>query len=400
MIRNALILPDEYTAALSERLEFDLSAESLATRKGKAYIAQMSDFVSQIGEGLTTKRGEFLASEYLRHKEIRKAYALYYMTTNLLKIDQPLRELSLSKSFPQSTPFRILDLGTGTGAAMWGTLSYFHEKEERVPLEITLTDSLPENLDEAEKFSRQFVKRLSGKPSLNFELFDLRNPELVPEKIRTSGPYHLITLMNVLNELKENNDVNLLGSLISLLDENGSIILIEPATRIESRRLLRFRDMAVTKAMTIFSPCTRQEQCPALISEDDWCHSDVDWERPPFIKAIDDIVGTLRLTLKSTYMVIRKDEMTLGKALQEESLYRIVSERFDEKGRVRAFLCGENGRNEHIINKRDLRDTNRDFQNIRKYDVVKLTRQEPRAHDIRLLQESEFINVLPILGAR
>jgi ribosomal protein RSM22 (predicted rRNA methylase) len=145
MIRNALILPDEYTAALSERLEFDLSPASLATRIGKAYIARMAEIVSHISKGLTTNRSEFLASGYLRQKEIREAYALYYMTTNLLKTSQPLRELSLSKFFEYSSPLRILDLGTGTGAAIWGALSYFNDEEKNITSEIMLT----------EKYSRQ-----------------------------------------------------------------------------------------------------------------------------------------------------------------------------------------------------------------------------------------------------
>ncbi|MFI5263269.1 MAG: small ribosomal subunit Rsm22 family protein [Candidatus Kapaibacterium sp.] len=400
MIRNTLKLPDEYTAALCDRLEFDLSAASLATRMGKTYITRMSEIVSHISEGLTTNRAEFLASGYLRQKEIREAYTLYYMTTNLLKISQPLRELSFSKSFDNLVPLRILDLGTGTGAAIWGTLSYFNEKENSIPSEIMLTDSLQENLREVEIFSRYFVKSLPLQPRLNFELFDLRNPEYIPQKIKTSGPYHLITMMNVLNELEEKNDEVLLNSLLTLLDNNGSIIIVEPATRIESRRLLRFRDLAAFRNITIYSPCTRQANCPALANEDDWCHTDIAWERPPFIKAIDDIVGTLRLTLKSTYMILRKDGMTLGKALQKENLYRVVSERFDEKGRVRGILCGENGRNEHIINKRDMEDLNKDFQNIRRYDVVNLTGEEVREHDIRLPEGSKFSIVLPILGAR
>jgi ribosomal protein RSM22 (predicted rRNA methylase) len=400
MTRNVLILPDEYTAALRERLEFDLSSQSLATRVGKAYIARKAEIVSHISEGLTTNRAEFLASGYLRQKEIREAYALYYMTTNLLKVIQPLRELSVSNFFELSPPLRILDLGTGTGAAAWGVLSYLCDQWKNSTPEITLTDSLGENLHEAENFSRHFVPRLPAAPKLAFEIFDLRKPEIIADKIKSSVPYHIVTMMNVLNELEEENDSALLTLLMSLLDEQGALIMIEPATRIESRRLLRFRDFAISRGATVYSPCTRQAGCPALMKEDDWCHTDIPWERPAFIKAIDDIVGTLRLSLKSTYLVLRKDGVTLGKALAEKNLYRIVSERFDEKGRVRAILCGENGRYEHIINKRDLTDTNRDFTNIQRYDVASLSGEEVREHDIRLLEDSTISIVLPILGAR
>ena len=402
MIRDVLLIPDEYTSALEQRLGFDLRPASLATRIGKAYIAQKGEIVSQINEGLTKQRPEFLASDYLRSREIREAYMLYYMTTNILKIIPPLRELSYSGIFKQASPLRILDLGTGTGAAIWGLLSYFLDEKKNIPLEITLTDSLEENLSETEKFSTFFISRIGHiVPILSFQKFDLRKPKEIPEKIKSSEPFHLITMMNVLNELDEANDSFLLESLMSLLDEQGTVIMIEPATRTQSRRLLRFRDLAIQKGANVYSPCTRQAGCPALKKEDDWCHTEMKWKRPPFIKAIDDIVGTLRLSLKSTYMILRKDGLTISNAVDtEKNLYRVVSERFDEKGRVRSFFCGENGRYEHVINKRDLSEFNGDFTEIERYDLISLIGEEVREHDIRLPKEARLSIVLPNSGAR
>lgn len=401
MKRNVLRIPDEYTAALSARFEFDLNPSNLATRIGKAFIAQKAEIVSYISQGLTKNRNEFFASDYLKKKDIREAYSLYYMTTNLLKIIPPLQELSLSHFFERTTPLHILDLGTGTGAASWGLLSYLNEHEPKITAEIMLTDSLQENLHEAENFSRHLAPLLSGKNNvLTFEKYDLRSPENIPAAIKNSSPYHLITIMNVLNELDEERDSILFESVMSLLDEDGALVMVEPATRDQSRRLLRFRDLAVSKGATIYSPCTRQNVCPALIKEDDWCHTEVKWERPPFIKAIDEIAGTLRLSLKYTYVIIRKDGATLSNAIHQNSLYRVVSERFDEKGRFRAILCGENGRYEHVMNKRDLSENNKDFAEIERYDVIHLTGEEVREHDIRLPKEAEFSLVLPVLGAR
>lgn len=397
MVRTALQIPDEYTAALCARFEFDLSGQSLATRIGKAYIARKAEIVSRIGEGLTRNRTDFLASGYLRNKEIREAYMLYYMTTNLLKVISPLRELSVSHFFEQHSPLRILDLGTGTGSAIWGLVSFFLSENIQYPGEIVFTDSLAENLLEAENFSRYFFQQFPGaSPHLTFEKFDLRKPDEIPEKIKASKPYHLIMMMNVVNELDEADDGRLMEMLMSLLDENGAAMIIEPATRAESRRLLRFRDLAVKFGATVYSPCTRQEGCPALIKGDDWCHTEVAWERPGFIKAIDELTGMLRLSLKYTYFILRKDGITLSDSMTQNNLYRIVSERFDEKGRVRAYLCGQNGRYEHIINKRDISETNRDFAEIKRYDVVRLEGSQVREHDIRIPKDAKFSIMLPI----
>src|SRR5204862_2664652 len=116
-------------------------------------------------------------------------------------------------------------------------------------------------------------------------------------------------------------------------------------------------------------------------------------------KAIDDMAEMLRLSLKSTYIVLRKDKITLGNSLREKNLYRIVSERFDEKGRIRSFLCGENGRYEHVINKRDLSELNKDFAEIIRYDVGSITGEEKREHDIKLPKDAQFDIVLPNFGS-
>jgi ribosomal protein RSM22 (predicted rRNA methylase) len=394
MKRIPLQLSDEYIAALAERLGFDLSPKNLATRAGKAYIAEKAALVSEISQGLTKSRETFLASEYLKGKNIREAYLLYYMSTNMLKVIQPLRELALSDFFDRES-LRVLDLGTGTGAAMWGLLNYLEQQD--IAVDLTLTDSLEENLVEAKKFLGYL--RPQGSTLASFEKFDLRKLTEIPKNISARAPYQLITMMNVLNELDEANDGKLLNTLTSLLDEHGSIMMIEPATRLESRRLLRFRDRAIKHTMTVYSPCTMQDDCPAMIKEDDWCHSEIDWDRPPFIKVIDDLTGTLRLSLKYTYIILRNDEVTLSHAIDQNDLFRVVSKRFDEKGRVRAFLCGEPGRHEYILNKRDRSETNADFAEIERYDLVKVAEVEIREHDRRIPELSPFSLVLPNCGS-
>jgi len=406
MKRIPLQISDEYIAALSQRLGFDLSPQNLVTRNGNAYIAEKAALVSQISEGLTKSRNSFLASEYLKDKKIREAYLLYYMTTNMLKVIQPLRELALFDFFERES-LKVLDLGTGTGAAVWGLLSYLREVRKSTLLDITLSDSLDKNLGEAQNFSKFLISPISHlghigliRPILSFQKFDLQKLNEISSKIKKGAPYQLITMMNVLNELDEGNDRALLEMLTSLLDEHGAIIMIEPATRLESRRLLRFRDIATANGTTVFSPCTRQVGCPALTQEDNWCHNELDWERPAFIKAIDDITGNLRLSLKSTFIILRKDGVTLSDSLKEKNLYRVVSKRFDEKGRIRAFLCGENGRREYVLNKRDLTYSNKDFKDVERYDVVKVAGEEIREHDNRITELSPISIVLPNLGAR
>ncbi|MEI8135092.1 MAG: small ribosomal subunit Rsm22 family protein [bacterium] len=403
MKRIPLSISENYIAALSERLGFDLSPKNLLTKAGKAYILKKAAFVSQISEGLTLNREKFLQTDYLKDPEISEAYLLYFMTTNLLKIIQPLQELELSGIF--DTPkINVLDFGTGTGAAMWGLIEYLRLTTNTPELSLTLTDSLDENLHSAEKFGESFIpKYFSGttsKPKLGFSKYDVTNPTVIPRLVKDNAPYHLITGMNVLNELDEAADALLLESFNQLLDSDGAMVFIEPANRDQSRRLLRFRDTALLQGHKVFSPCTMQLSCPALVSTDDWCHHNTAWERPAFIKAIDDATGLLRLSLKYSYLIIRKDGKTMQDVLGTTGLMRTVSERFDEKGRTRAILCGETGRAEYVVNKRDKSPVNGDFFRTERYDLLSVGDVEAREHDRRITDLSPISIMLPKLGAR
>jgi hypothetical protein len=120
----------------------------------------------------------------------------------------------------------------------------------------------------------------------------------------------------------------------------------------------------------------------------------VRWERPAFIKFIDDLAGTLRLSLKYTYTVLIKPDKNLSDLHQPardfSSTGRIVSEIFHEKGRTRLILCNQEGRREHVMNTRDRSAENRDILKAERYDLVVLRDLEVREHDVKVNEESVF----------
>ncbi len=238
--------------------------------------------------------------------------------------------------------------------------------------------------------------------------------------------------MNVLNEVDEAHDANIIAMLGSRLAAGGAIVMIEPASREESRRALRFRDRMVEAGFHVYAPCCRTGGCPALEDEDNWCHTEIAWERPEFIKAIDDEVGTLRLSLKSTYAVFFREDVNVVDFSNESArdrrsfdsvnflppgrkeIYsaqddnsggarflktgRVVSERFDEKGRVRMFICNERGRNEYVMNKRDKSAGNRDALKAERYDLVQIEGVEERQHDVKIGMDGVFHTLINAEG--
>jgi len=162
--------------------------------------------------------------------------------------------------------------------------------------------------------------------------------------------YDLIIFSNVLNELfiGEDNRVSrripLVGNILrTLLADDGSCIIIEPALRETSRDLLTLRDGLLRERLHLFSPCMTGDRCPALDNPRDWCHEDLLWEPSERIREIDRRIGLRKDSLKFSYLVLRKDALTLAGVLPERSC-RVVSEPLVSRGKIELFLCGPAGR--------------------------------------------------------
>ncbi len=399
MKRERLTIPQNYVTALERTLGIQLSSDALRTRVGKKALEQYAESVQKLSIGLTKDRTVLLATSYLSDADLRKAYLLYFQTTNALKVIPPLREFFLGSELLKKDTLRILDLGCGTGAASWGALHFLRdEMKYEGKIELVLSDNVGENLH----LAKTFLYALDAKQAMTTKFLhsDLRKPNALSAEITSGAPYDLILAMNIVNELPQGNDALFLESMLLMLDEQGALVVIEPATKSQSRRLLEFRDLTTKNGATIFSPCTRQANCPALINPNDWCHTEIDWDRPHFIKMIDEITGNLRLSLKSSYFVITKNGATLASRLENRKFSRVVSELFIEKGRRRMYLCNTDGRDEFTMNLRDKNDKNRDVVELERYDLIEVVGEEAREHDRRITEASTVEIVLRSSGAR
>jgi hypothetical protein len=72
------------------------------------------------------------------------------------------------------------------------------------------------------------------------------------------------------------------------LEEEGMVIIVEPALKLQSRKLLKFRKTLLENQkvlrgdvpLKVLLPCLGHQGCGALAREDDWCHEEVGWWRP------------------------------------------------------------------------------------------------------------------------
>jgi len=334
-------------------------------------LAALAADVARLSK-LLTKERERLPAAYLRDAGLRKAYLSYYLPSNLPKIRLPLKELSLHpESMLAKENLRILDIGSGPGSAMLGAMEFFARRKSPPFLELTAVDHVAGNLKDAAALFASYRERLGLGASLHTVKTNIEQAEP-----HLGGHYDLIVLSNVLNELFHRDEERIARRIDSMrqmsrrfLADDGSLIVIEPALHDTSREMLLVRDGLVAQGLHVYSPCLMNENCPALVNPKDWCHEDVPWEPPAVIREIDGLAGLRKGSLKFSYLVMRKDGLSLADVYGADA-FRIVSEPLVSKGKIEFYVCGKGGRRLIARLDKDMSPANDAYKALKRGDIV------------------------------
>ena len=230
---------------------------------------------------------------------------------------------------------------------------------------------MKENLRDSEALFGLFRERVSMAATLKTIKSSMEMVSSFPK-----GPYDIIVLSNILNEVahpvedRTSRRVAILKTVLSdLLAADGSCIIIEPALRQTSREMLEVRDGLLDEGFCIYSPCLMGEKCPVLLNPKDWCHEDIPWEFPEMIREVDGLTGLRKDSLKFSYLVIRKDGLSI-KDIYGDSSFRVVSESLVSKGKIEFYVCGKEGRRMVTRLDKDKTIKNKAFEDIRRGDIV------------------------------
>jgi ribosomal protein RSM22 (predicted rRNA methylase) len=321
---------------------------------------------------LLTKERANIPSAYLKDEGLRKAYLSYYLPSNLSKIHLPLKELSFhQENMLSKEHLRILDIGSGPGSATLGALKFLSRLEKKPVLEFTVADHVAENLKDTTALFASYLERCH----INASLHSMKTSVEKLDPLLT-GHYDLIILSNVLNELFRNDEERIVRR-IDILNEindhflahDGSCIIVEPALHDTSREMLLVRDGLLAQGFHVYSPCLINENCPALVNPKDWCHEDMPWEPPPIVKEIDKLAGLRKDSLKFSYVVLRKDNLSLMDYYGPDS-FRIVSEPIISKGKIEFYMCGKGGRRLIMKLDKDTSPANEVFGALKRGNIV------------------------------
>jgi len=340
---------------------------------------------------LLTREREGLPAAYLKDEGLRKAYRTYFLPSNLPKIHKPLQELSLHpRDVFAKTKIRVLDIGAGPGTASLGVLTFFSQKERKPQLEFTVVDQVAENLKMAEALflsSRTTHALEASMKTVRSDIAGLGN--------YLHGHFDVIILSNVMNELFARDEartekrVNILHDILKRsLADDGSCIIIEPALRETSREMLEVRDDILEQGFHVYSPCLFSTKCPSLTNPKDWCHEDIPWDPPALVKEIDKLTGLRKDSLKFSYLVLRKDGLSLSDVCGPNS-FRVVSEPLVSKGKREYYVCGGGERKLVMRQDKDATPGNEPYGTLKRGDLIRFEQMIDEGKRLKVGKETK-----------
>lgn len=317
-------------------------------RRGRPPAVAHRDDLLRLWQGFTVERGE-RERGYLSDPGTRAAYLLYYTPTTAATVAAALalgeRQGWSLRSPTDEQPLRVLDVGAGGLGASMG-LALYLERKQGAPvgpgLAVRAIDATPRVLADGQAVLEAFAPGVAVQTSKA----DLRDA-LALDRAGLQR-YDVILVANVINELPplRGDDappgLRLVQRLLERhLAPGGVLVVIDPATRPASRRLIDVREhlrLAGALAQPV-GPCCHTGPCP-LQSPKDWCFFSMPWSRPDVVVACDEATGHARLTLDASWLLLRG----AADASQPAHAYRVIGGPMRADALVRRYLCGAEGR--------------------------------------------------------
>jgi hypothetical protein len=246
----------------------------------------------------------------------QQAQLAYYFPLNFLRNLRVFEELKAQNFF--RTPFTWHEFGAGLGPSLEAFLSL------QLPANLLRNTQLTES-------SKQARQLCQGRMESHYNINLKWQPQV-------TSPLDLNSLLVLSYSLTE------LDQLPDWLWNAHSIIILEPATREDGRRLMELRQHALEKSYHIVAPCTHALNCPLLInSQRDWCHDRFAFDRPEWMLKLEEYLPFVNSTLTVSYLALTKRDKE-SKLYSDHSRIRVVGDFLNEKGKTRQMICRNENR--------------------------------------------------------
>jgi len=293
------------------------------------------------------------------------AYFAYNFPMNFMKamiIGQRVKFL-----YPQlmnhKNTLRILDIGCGEGAAMFGLYYGLKNSKQFV---LTGFDQSSTMLKRCRKITSR-LQQCSAYILIKLKRQDVSNG-LLPKRAQK---YDVVILANSLAEIFPTNTIPIrfIERIFKGIHDNGIIIIIEPALKHLSRRLMYLRREILQKQKGfILLPCLHEKECSLIEIRKgkEWCHESISWRPPEFMKILNQGLNREINRLKLSYLVISKQ------ILHKPRGFLVISSLLREKGKKRCYLCTADGLIELARLNKHKTKSNEEFDSIKKGNIITL----------------------------
>jgi hypothetical protein len=293
---------------------------------------------------------------------LRLAYFIYFMPSNLFRVAAIWSELHrLGFRWKARGNLRAIEFGAGPASGACGIAAGEHFTPTGLPPagDWALIEQDKAMLELGSEWAQAYFAD-RGMPDWGTRTFH-RKIDFARGLLPATAPrFNLWVMSYFLNEATE-SPKDLAELLIKTwekhLDDEGIVIIVEPALKMQSRKLLDLRreilearERLATPWLKVLVPCLGHQACGALAAPEDWCHEDVSWWRPPYFRIVDKMAGLDRKSLPFSYLVLTRSQRTLEEILpalggsRAEERERLVSPSHFEGKEQEFFICGQSGK--------------------------------------------------------
>ena len=297
MIKREFTVSKKMEEQISEALKA-LGYELSNATKIADCILQLSDFFIQSGHHSTP----------WKEKWAQVAYLAYFLPLNFARVQAAMNEgqsLGFFKDLDQA-----IDFGAGPGTASIALTELFQAENIQM-------------IEWAEQAAQQSKFFGSFKNAHQFEARMLKNPK------KTLGVFsYSLTELN---------------TFPSWATDCEALMILEPATQNDGRRLQELRGKLIEQGFYAWAPCTHQQACPLLVhSKKDWCHDRIFFKAPKWFEQIEKHLPIKNKTLTYSYLLARK---SAPEVMARQG--RLIGDQLEEKGKDRQLFC-RNDRREYL----------------------------------------------------
>lgn len=262
------------------------------------HIKRLSDFFVNNPDDLTPWDKEYC----------QKAYRYYYLPLNYIRNENVVQR-GLQVGFFKEIQSTV-DWGTGPGTAS-----------------LALAQTLPQNLKKQILIDQSPI---ALKTFADLKPY-LKNPEHTNElKLKNLDIDYKKSLLVFSYSLTE------MENLPQGYQDFDSLMILEPSTQDDGRKLLQLREQLIKNGYYIWAPCTHQTACPLLSqSKTDWCHDRYQVQAPDWFWDTEKHLPFKNKTITTSYLLAKKTPP----AAEITKYARTVGDSLQEKGKTRQLVC-------------------------------------------------------------